>query len=165
MTNSNVIILKNVVIKYNHIQDRLCMAGAFGDSGLISAWLTQRLVKSFLQKLDVYLTGLNSEVVRKGTSEDVIKPKVVEQIQMVREFIDELGAQNINPLLISNIKIKLNVEQVLLIFEIQDDPRTLLLPLTELNLRKWLRILYKQCVRSNWNMDTLLINLNKHLVS
>jgi hypothetical protein len=165
MTNANAILLKNVIIKYNHIQDRLCMAGAFGDGGLISAWLTQRLIKSFLQKILAYLTTQTNKTIYNQTSEDVLKKKHVEQIQMVRDFIDELGAQNIHPLLISNIKIKLKGEHVFLVFEIQDDPRSLVLPLTESNLKKWLRILNKQCVRSNWNMDPLLINLNKYLKS
>lgn len=158
MANSNIILLKNVVVNYNHIQDRICMAGAFGDKGLISAWITQRLLMNFLHKLDVYIANSSANVVHSSVTEDVRKQEVTEQIEMVRDFIDELGSQSIHPLLISNIKIRKRGEHMMLVFEIQDDPRSLVLALSEPKLKKWLNILYKQCAKAGWKINVSEFN-------
>lgn len=163
MANLNVIVLKNAVIKYNHIQDRLCMAGAFGDKGLISAWLTQRFLKVFLRKLDTYLAAPDRKLGDDQVNQNIVKKQVSEQINMVRDFIDELGSQNIHPLLVSNIKIKMREEHLVLLFEIQDDPRSLVLALSQSNLKKWLKILYKQFIKSGWPIDAWSTNLINYL--
>lgn len=148
MNAKKVITLKNTVTKYNPIQDRICIAGTFSDHGLISAWLSQRFLKIFIPKLyhQIDFDWVNSSIEKEIVKDEKINTK----IEMVKEFVDELGAQNIQPLLITGFRTKKTDSHLIILFDIQDDHRSLMIPLSKANVKKWLNILYRQSLRADW---------------
>lgn len=155
MSAKKLITLKNTVTKYNPIQDRICIAGTFSDHGLISAWLSQRFLKNFIPKLyqKIDITWIDQTLEKEIHVDSAKESTTASKIEMVKDFVDELGEQNIQPLLITGFRTKKTDSHLIILFDTQDDPRSLIIPLTQKNIKKWLNILYRQSLRGGWSRD------------
>lgn len=151
MSQKKYIVLKNTVTQYHPIQDRICIAGTFLDEGLITVWLTQKILQQLLLKLQKYpIDNSQNSDEKLKTPEDNLNPKLKEKLEMVKGFAQEMGELNLPNLLITGVRIEIKNDMRLVYFSLHEDPRFIVIPLTMINLKKWLKILQNQANKAKW---------------
>jgi len=151
MSQKKYIVLKNTVTQYHPIQDRICIAGTFLDEGLITVWLTQKMLQQLLLKLQKYPIDISLTSDEKlSAPKDTLNPKLKEKLDMVKGFAQEMGELNLPNLLIAGVRIEIKNEMRLVYFSLHEDSRFIVIPLTVMNLKKWLKILQNQANKAEW---------------
>lgn len=148
---------KKFTTAYDGVQDRFRISGEVEGGGVLSLWLTARLV----QRLVLALAKLISPETAAHSRETSVQAWQQSKAKAVHSAQSNPGTRDPAPAahrsgnhtmhLIHSVELKATAKQVVLIFRIANDTEVVRLPLSALELRQWLSILHRKCVACGWS--------------
>mgnify|MGYP000505615817 CR=1 FL=1 len=150
---------KKFTTAYDDIQDRFRISGEVEGARVLTLWLTARL----LQRLVLTLAKLISPETTVHTREGSVQAWQQASAKAVHAAQPQKGTEDPAPAahlggnhtmrLIHSVDLEATAKQVVLIFRVGNNAEVARLPLSALELRQWLGILHRKCVRCGWSTE------------
>jgi len=137
------------------LEDRIRLSGEVADGGVISVWLTQRL----LNRVVAHLAGLLEKETQNTPRGELLQAfaqqaAVTSHAQQTAGQTRVSAALSTQQWLVREVDVTAGREAIALKFRGESPDQVVDVTMTHLQLRQWLGILRSQCVKAAWNVTS-----------
>lgn len=154
-TESNLIALKKVTLRYIRVEDRIRMDATVAEENeSFTFWLTLRMCQVLVAAMVKHLASTG---VAKGVSAPADVAAVQgfyhQQAKSAKKKTAPVTIESQRTLLVDRVQLRNTDKAIQIAFPFPDEGGQAMLPLTLQEARQWLDILYRQYQAGEWPLD------------